>query len=98
MFLIGFFLLRSTTLAWLGLILFSATVVFALVTLPTELNASARALTMLRETGLVLNEDEAHGARAVLNAAALTYVAALAQAIMTMLYYIFLLTGSGRRR
>ncbi len=98
MFLIGFFLLRSTTLAWLGLILFSATVVFALVTLPTELNASSRAMTMLRETSIVTSEDEAKGAREVLSAAALTYVAALAQAIMTMLYYIFLLTGSSRRR
>jgi Zn-dependent membrane protease YugP len=97
LFLIGL-LIRSTELAWLGVIFFGGTVVFSLVTLPVELNASARALAMLRTDGLVTTVEEENGARRVLNAAALTYVAALAQTLLTLLYYVFLLSGSNRRR
>jgi hypothetical protein len=97
MFFIGF-LTRLTPLAWLGVLLFAGTTVFALVTLPVELNASARALSMLRNDGLIANETEIDGAKSVLSAAALTYIAALAQSLLTLLYYVFLLSGNGRRR
>ena len=97
LFFIGW-LAQSMELAWLGVILFAGTAVFALVTLPVELNASSRALTMLRNDGMIATEDEVSGAKNVLTAAALTYVAALAQALLTLLYYVFLLTGASRRR
>ena len=78
------------------MIFFGGTVVFSFVTLPVELNASARAIAMLRNDGLVTTADEEGGARSVLNAAALTYVAALAQTLMTLLYYITILSGNRR--
>ena len=62
------------------------------------MNASARARVLLAETGIISGPDEQHGVSTVLNAAALTYVAALAQALSTLLYYVFLLSGSRRRR
>ena len=95
LFLIGL-LINSTSLAWLGVIFFGGTVLFSFVTLPVELNASARAIAMLRNDGLVTTADEEGGARSVLNAAALTYVAALAQTLMTLLYYIPILSGNRR--
>ena len=95
LFLIGF-LMRAPSLAWVGVLFFAGSAVFALVTLPVELNASGRALQMLRTAGLVTGEQEEEGVKSVLNAAALTYVAALAQALSTLLYYIFLLTGFSR--
>jgi hypothetical protein len=98
-FFVGFFLSGlsgSTTIAWLGLFLFAGTVVFALVTLPVEFNASKRALQLLRSYQLA-DGRELQEAKQVLDAAALTYIAALAQAISTLLYYVFLLTGFSRR-
>ena len=94
-FLIGF-LLNLTPLVWLGIVLFSGAVLFVLVTLPVEYDASNKALRMLQNTGLVGPTDLA-GARAVLSAAALTYVAALAQALSTLLYFIFMALGLSRR-
>ena len=82
------------TIAVAGVILFSAAVAFTLVTLPVEFNASARAKEMLQRNGLVTVE-EANGVNAVLNAAALTYVAAAAQSVAQLLYFISIL---GRRR
>jgi uncharacterized protein len=79
-------------LALLGVALFSAAVAFTLVTLPVEFNASARAKEMLMRNGLVTVE-EAQGVNAVLGAAALTYVAAAAQAIAQLLYFISILSG-----
>lgn len=84
-------------IAWGGVILMSAAVIFTLITLPVELNASARARAMLARNGLV-TQQEAAGVSAVLNAAALTYVAAAAQAVMQLLYFVTLLTGIDRRR
>ncbi len=95
MFFAGLFF-NILELAQLGLIFFSGAVVFALVTLPVELDASRRALRLLQQSSLIVDARDLKGARAVLSAAALTYVAALAQAILTMLYYASLL--SGRRR
>jgi Zn-dependent membrane protease YugP len=97
LFLIGL-LLQSPSIAWLGVIFFGGTVLFSVVTLPVELNASARAIAMLRNDGLVTNAEEENGARSVLNAAALTYIAALAQTLLTLLYYISILSGGSRRR
>jgi Zn-dependent membrane protease YugP len=95
LFLIGF-LMRAPSLAWVGVLFFVGSAVFALITLPVELNASGRALQMLRTAGLVTGGQEIEGVKSVLNAAALTYVAALAQALSTLLYYVFLLTGFSR--
>ncbi len=83
-------------IAWLGVAFFSGGALFALATLPVELDASARARKMLTDTGLVSDPDEERGVRKVLNAAALTYIAALVQAVMQLLYFVSLV--SGRRR
>lgn len=95
-FLLGM-LLQTPDLAVFGLVLFSATALFALVTLPVEFNASSRAVRLLTNSGLVVSEEEERGVRSVLDAAALTYVAAAIQALSTILYYVFLLGGFRRR-
>lgn len=95
MLLIGL-MLQLGGLAQLGVILFSAGLVFSLVTLPVELNASKRAKQMLAENGLVVNEEEKKGVASVLNAAALTYVAGLATSLL-QLFYFASLAGFGRR-
>lgn len=95
LFVIGL-LMASPTLAWAGVVAFAGAAVFALVTLPVEFNASRRGLTLLRQSGL-LAAGELEGAKQVLDAAALTYVAALAQSLSTLLYYIFLASGLRRR-
>lgn len=84
----------SSLMINLGIILFSAAVLFQIVTLPVEFNASSRAVKILGESGL-LYEDEVYQARKVLTAAALTYVASAASAILQLLR-IIILTG-GRR-
>lgn len=73
----------------LGIILFSAVVLFQLITLPVEFNASRRALNILRDR-VILYEDELTGARAVLSAAAMTYVAAALMAVSQLLRLIFI--------
>ena len=97
LFFVGL-LLNLTNLAWLGVLAFSAAALFTLVTLPVEINASRRGLRLLEQSGVLVGQAERQGARKVLNAAALTYVAALAQSVSTLLYYTFLLGGRGRRR
>jgi|HigsolmetaAR202D_1030399.scaffolds.fasta_scaffold12063_4 Zn-dependent membrane protease YugP len=82
--------------AYAGIILMAAAVAFTLVTLPVEFNASARARQMLTRSGLVTVE-ESEGVSSMLNAAALTYVAAAAQAVMQLLYFITLVSGRDRR-
>ena len=89
-FFVGFLLsgfTGSTAIAWLGLFLFAGTVVFSLVTLPVEFNASSRGLKML-QSYQSLDGTEMKGAQAVLRAAALTYVAAAVQALLTLLYFV----------
>jgi Zn-dependent membrane protease YugP len=93
--MIGLFL-RMTNLAWLGVLVFSGGAVFALATLPVELNASARAKRLLAETGIIQGEEERRGVNNVLNAAALTYVASLVTAVLQLLYFASLV--GGRRR
>ncbi|NPV85602.1 MAG: zinc metallopeptidase [Anaerolineae bacterium] len=96
-FMIGLFMASTigTQIAWLGLILFSASALFAVVTLPVEFDATRRAKAWLASSG-VIYQQEMGGINSVLDAAALTYVAGAIQAISTILYYVFLL--SGRRR
>lgn len=94
LFLIGWWL-QNYNLAWAGVLAFTATAVFAIVTLPVELNASDRAMHLLASNG-VLAGQELVGARKVLNAAAFTYVAAVAQSLLQLMYYVSLLAG--RRR
>ena len=91
-------MLRSPNLAWIGVIVFSGGALFALATLPVELNASARAKELLYSTGIIQTEEERRGVNQVLNAAALTYVAGLVTAVMQLLYYVFLIGGMGGRR
>ena len=94
LFLIGLFAgIRPLVTA--GIVLFSLAVLFQLVTLPVEINASSRALKMLQSTG-ILGTDETRGARKVLTAAAMTYVAALAASILQLLRLLIL--AGGRRR
>ncbi|MCC6748952.1 MAG: zinc metallopeptidase [Deltaproteobacteria bacterium] len=87
------FLLHATKLVWLGIFAFSAVVLFQLVTLPVEFNASSRARLRLVADGLVSREEETQVGK-VLNAAALTYVAALITSVLTLAYYILRATGS----
>lgn len=85
-------------LAWLGVLVFSGGVLFALATLPVELNASARARLLLTNSGLIMDEEEQKGVNQVLNAAAMTYVAALASAVLQLFYFVSLVGGIGGRR
>lgn len=96
-FMIGLFLSGQTgqNIAWFGLILFSATALFSLVTLPVEFNASNRAKGWLADSGVVY-QSEMQGVNSVLNAAAYTYVAGAAQSLSTILYYALLLSGRSR--
>ena len=93
-FLLGL-ILSIPALTTVGIVLFSLAVLFQLVTLPVEFNASSRALKMLESTG-ILSHEENKGAKKVLTAAALTYVAALASSILQLLRLIIL--SGGRRR
>ena len=87
--------LQFSGLVWAGIIAFSAVVLFQLVTLPVEFDASTRARRHLRAASVIGQDEEQHVAR-VLNAAALTYVAALVTSLLTLAYYILRLTGLGR--
>ena len=91
-------LIQQTQIAWLGVLVFSGGALFALATLPVELNASARAKELLTNTGLIVGNNERRGVNNVLNAAALTYVAGLVTAVMQLLYFVSLVGGMGGRR
>lgn len=84
-------------LAYIGVACFAMTAVFQLVTLPTEFNASRRAMRALEDGG-ILGRDELHGARKVLTAAAMTYVAALAVSLAQLLRLFLIVAGNSRRR
>lgn len=83
-------LFQLSGLAWLGVAFFAVTVVFMILTLPVEIDASLRGLRLLEETGMMRTEEDRNGARQVLTAAALTYVAAAITSILTLLYYVSL--------
>lgn len=88
----------GTQLASVGLIAFSLGTVFAFATVPVEINASTRARKLLQESGIVTTQQEMRGVSAVLNAAAFTYVAALAASLLQLLYWASLVMGGRRRR
>jgi uncharacterized protein len=90
-------LLNQPSLAWVGVALFGAVALFSLVTLPVEFDASHRAKALLQSYQFTSHEEQV-GVNKVLDAAALTYVAGLASALSTLLYYVFILTGGRRRR
>jgi uncharacterized protein len=90
---IGGFMLGATGLVQVGIALFAAAVLFQLVTLPVEFDASRRAVVEMDRLGLATSADVG-GSRQVLNAAALTYVAAAAASVAYLLYYIMQFAGS----
>jgi Zn-dependent membrane protease YugP len=79
---------NMTGMLWIGIFFFALMVLFSLLTLPVEIDASRRGTRLLQEAGLMQNEADASGARAVLTAAALTYLAAAVTSILQLLYYI----------
>lgn len=86
----------GVNLMMLGIALFSLVALFQLVTLPVELDASRRALRVIEENGQ-FTRDDYRGAKKVLTAAAMTYVAALVTSVMQILYYVTRFLGTGRR-
>ena len=96
-FMVGLFMSSSTgtQIAWIGLLLFGLTALFSVVTLPVEFDATKRAQEWLVTTGSI-QVSEMPGVKQILDAAALTYVAAAIQAITTVMYYGFLLMGRNR--
>jgi Zn-dependent membrane protease YugP len=92
--MLGIFL-HQPGLLWLGIIAYGATVVFQLINLPVEFDASSRAKRHLAELGIV-DETGAVAVKKVLSAAALTYVAATLQSLLTLVYYAFRFSGGGR--
>ncbi len=88
--------MHAFNLAWIGVLLFSAVFLFELVTVPVEINASRRAGDKLLELGLV-TAGEAQGVRSVLNAAALTYIAAMISTLLTLLSFIMRIQNSRER-
>lgn len=80
-----------------GVVLYSMSTIFALVTLPVEIGASSRAMKMLEEQN-VLEKDEKRGARKVLSAAALTYVAALLVSLLYLLRFLIIIAGTRRKK
>ncbi|MFW5748805.1 MAG: zinc metallopeptidase [Chloroflexota bacterium] len=86
-----------TGLAWLGIGFFGIVVLFMLLTLPVEFDASRRGLKLLEEAGLTTGGgQDASGAKQMLTAAALTYVAAFVSSLLTLLYYVMLVQRSSR--
>ena len=99
--LIAGIVLQATGLAWVGVGLFALSTVFALLTLPVEFDASRRAKAALVNLGLVdgglQRGEEGSGVAAVLNSAAWTYVAGFAASVLSLLYYVSLVSGMSRR-
>lgn len=98
--LIAGLFLQITGLAWAGVALFALSTVFALITLPVEFDASRRAKAALTNLGLVdgglQRGEEGSGVASVLNAAAWTYVAGFATSVLSLLYYVSLVSGMSR--
>jgi uncharacterized protein len=89
-------MLQHSTGAWTGVILFGASSLFALITLPVEFNASARALNLLVSHRIIQGDEQIAGVREVLGAAAWTYVAAAVSALGSWLFYVFVLLSQVR--
>jgi len=90
-------MLQLSTLTWIGVILFGSSFFFALLTLPVELNASARAKELLVSHGIIQGREQIVGVEKVLGAAAWTYVAAAVSAVGVWLFYVFALLFRGRK-
>jgi Zn-dependent membrane protease YugP len=80
----------SAGLLTIGIVFFGLLVFFSLLTVPVEIDASRRGIAMLRQSGLIANDSDAHGSKAVLTAAALTYLAAAVGAVLQLVYFIML--------
>ena len=96
LFFIGLFVQALSFLAWLGILFFSFVVIFQIITLPVEFNASSRARKQLSALGIVSGEQD-YQVKKVLNAAALTYVAATLMALLQLLYLLSRLAARSRR-
>lgn len=90
--------LNMTGMLWLGILAFGLTVVFMLITLPVEFDASRRGLKMLEQAGLLSHGGDASGARQMLTAAGLTYVAAFVSSLLTLVYYLMLASRATNNR
>ena len=95
--LVGLFFLHSPQVVLVGAMLFAMVLLFQIVTLPVEFDASARAKRLAVENGIVMAQER-EGMDRVLNAAALTYVAAVVSTLMTLLYYLMRAGLLGGRR
>ena len=93
----SYFSFLGELLMFLGIIFFATSTLFQLVTLPTEFNASGRALKILEESGMMYGSD-LEGAKKVLSAAAMTYVAALATSLANLFRFILIAAGASKRR
>lgn len=89
-FILGGLFLQMSGLFIIGILLFGIAVLFSVLTLPVEIQASQKALAMLQSTGVITSDQDRSGVRSMLTAAALTYVAAAVGAILTLLYYLTL--------
>jgi Zn-dependent membrane protease YugP len=85
-------LMQAANLFFLGIVFMAAAVIFQIVTLPVEFNASSRAMDQIAATGMI-RSDEQKGARKVLNAAALTYVAAALVALLELMRFVLMFIG-----
>lgn len=92
------FAMNSMGLAHAGLLLFAALVLFQIITLPVEFNASSRAKRLLSDTGIVVEQKEMDGVSSVLSAAAMTYVAATVAAMAQLLFFLLRAGALGRNR
>ena len=97
MILLGIFISSLNVLAWAGLILYSFSTIFQLITLPVEINASSRALKTIQEMHLLNTDEEYEGAKKVLTAAALTYVASLVTSLVYLLRMVMMVFNNTRR-
>lgn len=98
---IGIFLMMMQAafgqfIAYIGILLFAGVVLFQIVNLPVEFDASARAKRLMPQLGMISGPREKAGVNAVLNAAAMTYVAAAVSSILTLLYYLMVFYGGAR--
>lgn len=82
------FIFNATGMIWLGIIFFGLLVLFSILTIPVELDASRRGIKLLQASGLAVTEDDIGGTRSVLMAAAATYIAAAITSILQLLYLI----------
>lgn len=90
LFILGGLIFQMTGLFLIGVALFGIAVLFSVLTLPVEIQASQKALSMLESTGVITSDQDRAGARSMLTAAALTYLAAAVGAVLTLLYYLTL--------